>query len=465
MSDPIDPDELAALAPPTVIPLPPPEGLEEDHPGASFKSHVGFKLSASMFLHHFTLGSWIVTLGSYIKANSGTSRTALFSAGFVGVIYGAGPLGGMVSPFISGLLADRFFATERIMAVLQLGAAAALVTALAAESQTVFYLAVVVHFVFFWPSFSLATSLSFHHLAHPQRHFPLVRACGTGGWIAAGVFVGWLWPLMTGDVIETKPTPMKIAVVSALITAAFCLWLPHTPPTRRDGDRTVESRGDMWRLLRQGPFIVLLALAALAHMPSQFYYAYSNVYLNWMGVTSAAAKMTMGQVVEVVSMILLPAVLLRVSVKWSIVAGLGVWSVRFWLLAAAADAMVGRFVLVYGAILLHGVAFTLVTISLQLEVDRSAGRRRRATAQGLLSVAMQGIGCFFGAELAGLAGARLLPAELSAAAGEGWHVFWTLPAWGAAAVALIAAVTLPRDNEHLSRGGDGNNLFSERNYL
>lgn len=445
MSDTPHPDELAALAPPASIPIPPPAGIEEDHRGAPFKSLVGFKLSASMFLHHFTLGSWIVTLGSFVKANSGTSGAAMFSAGFVGVIYGAGPLGGMVSPFISGLLADRFFATERIMAVLQLGAAAALCGALAAETQTTFYLAVLAHFVCFLPSFALATSLSFHHLEHPQRHFPLVRACGTAGWIAGGVFVGWLWPLATGNVIETEPTPMKIAVVAGLVTAAFCLWLPHTPPTRHAAGGAGESRGEIWALLRQRPFILLLALAALAHMPSQFYYAYCNVFLNWMGVTSAAAKMSLGQVVEVVAMIFLPAVLLRVSVKWSIVAGLGVWSLRFWMLAAAAQPTAGRYAIVFGAILLHGIAFTLVTISLQLEVDRFAGRRRRATAQGLLSVAMQGVGCFLGAELAGMAGAHWLPAELESAASGGWHAFWILPAWGALAVMFLAAIGLPKD--------------------
>jgi hypothetical protein len=333
------------------------------------------------------------------------------------------------------------------MAVLQLGSAATLCAAIAADSQTTFYLAVLAHFVCFLPSFALATSLSFHHLEHPQRHFPLVRACGTAGWVAAGVFVGWLWPLMTGNVIESKATPMKIAVASALATAAFCLWLPHTPPTRHgDAEGTGAPRSDIWELLGQRPFVLILALAALAHMPSQFYYAYCNVFLNWMGVTSAAAKMTMGQVVEVATMILLPAVLLRVSIKWSIVAGLAVWSLRFWMLAAAADATVGRYALVYGAILLHGVAFTLVTISLQMEVDRIAGRRRRATAQGLLSVAMQGVGCFLGAELAGMAGARWLPAELSAASGSGWNTFWALPAWGAAAVMIIAAGLLPRDS-------------------
>lgn len=445
MSDTPDPDELAAFAPTAPIPIPPPAGFDDDHRGAPFKSAIGFKLSASMFLHHFTLGSWFVTLGSYVKANSGTSGAAIFSAGFVGVIYGAGPLGGMVSPFISGLLADRFFATERIMAVLQVGCAATLCAAIAADSQTTFYLSLLAHFVCFLPSFALATSLCFHHLDHPPKNFPLVRACGTGGWIAGGVFVGWLWPLVTGQVIETESTPMKIAVVSALVTAAFCLWLPHTPPTRHDADGVGAPRGDVWMLLRQRPFILLLALAAFAHMPSQFYYAYCNVFLNWMGVTSAAAKMSLGQVVEIFAMILLPAVLLRVSVKWSIVAGLAIWSLRFWLLSAAAEPSSSRYAIVYGAILLHGIAFTLVSISLQLEVDRFAGRRRRATAQGLLSVATQGLGCFMGAELAGMAGARWLPAELEVATSGGWQVFWTAPAWGAAAVMLLAAVALPKD--------------------
>jgi nucleoside transporter len=448
MSDEPEPSELlATLATPSLPPAAPPPP-EPPHAGAALASLTGAKLALAMFLHHFSQGSWVVTLGSYVKANTGSNGAGLFAAGFVGIIYGAGPLGGMVSPFLTGVLADRFFATERLMAALSLLGALALYFAWNAHSQAAFYASVLAYFLCYLPSFALCTSMCMHHLRKPAREFPVVRACGTMGWIAGGVFVGWLWPLVTGQKIESTIVPLQIGMVGQVVTAAFCLWLPHTPPAngmRATAAKTWDNSQTL-DLVRQPLFIALMALAVLAHIPSQFYYAYSNVFLNWTGMEFAAAKMTLGQVVEVCCMLLLPLLLARISIKSLILVGLGGWLARFVMLAIAAyPSTRGRMDLVYAAIMLHGVAFTFVTISLQLEVDRCAGHQRRATAQGLLSVAMQGFGCFLGAELAGLAGARILPTDIAIAPPQAWSTFWLLPAGGAAVVFLLAAVLLPRD--------------------
>jgi hypothetical protein len=185
----------------------------------------------------------------------------------------------------------------------------------------------------------------------------------------------------------------------------------------------------------------------LAHIPSQFYYAYGNVFFNWVGMASPAAKMTLGQGVEVLCMFVLPAVLLRLSIGASIAVGMATWTVRFALLTAGSDASSLQNAMLYAAIMLHGAAFTLVTISLQLDVDRCAGRRRRATAQGLLSVATLGIGSFLGALTAGVAGARWLPEEIGQATSAGWRQFWLAPGIASAAIMVIALIALPRDKD------------------
>jgi nucleoside transporter len=400
-----------------------------------------------MFLHHFALGSWVVTLGSYVKANTGTAGQGMFAAGFVGVVYGAGPLGGMVSPFLTGLLADRYFATERMMAGLSLVCAGALYFAANAQSQAAFYIALIGYYLCYLPSFALCTSMAMHHLSQPTRDFPAVRACGTMGWVAGGVFVGWFWPSVVGQQIEATVVPLQIGMYGQLATAAFCLWLPHTPPAgKRAADAPGLSGSETRGLIRQPLFIALMILAVLAHIPSQFYYAYSNVYFNWIGMEYAAAKMTLGQMIEVLCMLVLPLLLARISIKSLILIGLTAWVIRFAIMGVAADPSAwGRQGQLYAAILLHGVAFTFVTISLQLEVDRCAGHKRRATAQGLLSVAIQGFGCFLGAELAGATGARLLPVDISGSAPAAWQMFWTVPACGAATVWLLTLLLLPRD--------------------
>lgn len=438
-----DPEALVAVATPEPVAGVAPALEDAVHPGVGLRSLVAAKLALAMFLHHFSLGAWIVTLGNYVQAHSG--EAGMFSAGFVGIAYSAGPLGGMVAPFVTGLLADHLFATERIMCVLHLCGAAALACAVSADSQAGFYVALIAYFVCFIPSFALVSSMTLHHLADPARDFPIVRAFSTMGWIAGGVFVGWLWPQATGEVIEATAVPMTIAMVGGVVTAAFCLLLPHTPPANR---RPAASTGgislkDTLDLVWRPRFLVLIAIAVLAHAPSQFYYAYGNVYLNWVGMTHPAAKLTLGQVTEVAMMFMLPLVLLRISVKASIVVGMLVWSLRFWMLSAAAGSTgAAQTALLYTAVITHGVAFTLTSIALQLEVDMCAGRKRRATAQGLLAVAMSGMGCFLGAQMAGLAGARLLPAEVHGATAAGWTQFWAIPAWGSAAVVLFTALFL-----------------------
>lgn len=470
---------LASLAPeppietPLVLLEPLPPRMQEG--GAELASLVGFKLAGTLFLHHVCIGSWFVTLGNYVSANSGRRGSGMFAAGFVGVAYGAGPLGAMISPFLTGLLADRHFSAERLMAVLNLLCAAALWGAIQAPSEFAFYLAVFAYFLCFHPSASLATSMALHHLRRPERDFPVVRAGGTAGWIAAGVLIGWVWPTVTAwltkseQSIEATATPMKIAFVASLANAAFSLILPHTPPPSgktKTGPAAGGPRGELWHLLHDGRFAALMILAVSAHIPSQFYYAYSNVYFNWTGMTAAAAKMTLGQVVEVGVMLLLPILFVRVSVKSAIVFGLGVWSLRFLMLAGAvAPTGAGRQALLYAAILLHGVAFTLVTISLQLDVDRCAGRHRRATAQGLFSVAVQGFGCFVGSQLAGAAGARFLPIDIRVATIQGWQTFWLLPALGSAAVLGIALLVLPKEvvpDEDLTLPRDDTNSRNSR---
>jgi MFS family permease len=443
---PDDPEVLLTVPPPEQVPAQAAVADELPHEGVDLRSRVGAKLATAMFLHHFSLGAWIVTLSSYINANSGAAGLGIFTAGFVGTVYGAGPLGGMISPFLTGLLADHFIATERLMAILNVGAAAALYAAIMADSQWEFYVAVLAYHVCFIPSFALATSMALHHLKRPERDFPIIRACSTSGWVAAGVFVGWVWPAATGQFIEATSVPLKIAMVGQLVTAAFCLVLPHTPPANKKGATGGFSLAATLDLIGQKTFLLLLALAALSHMPPQFYYSYLNVYLNtWIDMESAAAKMALGQVVEVACMILLPAVLLRISVKASILVGLAAWTVRFVILSGTATPTLwGRDAWIYAAIALHGIAFTLVTISLQLDVDRCAGRKRRATAQGLLAVAMSGVGSFLGAELAGNAGAHWLPEELQHATAAGWRSFWLVPACLMGGVFLLAALCLPQ---------------------
>lgn len=449
------------LTPPTDIGEPGVAGESFAHGGqAALRSWVGAKLAGGMFLHHFAIGAWSVTLASYVKAHTGDSPDSMFAPGFVGMIYGAGPLGGLFSPSITGVLADRYFSSERLMAVLHILGAIATVFMLRADTSTELFVAVLMFYVFYLPAFTLMVSMSLHQFKEPDRSFPVVRACGTAGWVAAGVFVGWLWPLLTGASIEATQTPIKIGLVTELITAVYCLFLPHTPPPHAagkplgaaDAPRARLGLHEIGELLRRKPFVTLLAIAVISHILPQFYYSYANVFLNWSGVKYAAAKMAWGQVSEIVCILLLPLMLRRFGVRKTILLGLTTWLVRYLLLWASAEpAGPWSPTMQMTAVSLHGLAFAFVYVSMQLAADRYAGRRLRATGQGLAMMAIQGFGYFSGAQAAGLAGRSYLPPELDHATPDNWRQFWGIPAVGSAFVLMAAAIFLPRDQVSKSK--------------
>jgi MFS family permease len=418
-------------------------GLPEDRGGfgqAKLRSAIGLRLAIGMFLQHFSVGTWSVTLASYVKANSGDAGAAIFSAGFVGIVYSAGPLGGMVTPFLTGILADRYFSSERLMAVLHLLAAGCMFLAFKAGSAWQLYCALLFFYVFYLPTFTLITSMTMHHFADPHRRYPAVRAMGTVGWIFAGLFVGGLWPIVTGHSIEATAIPLALGAVVELVNACYSATLPHTPPNL--GEAPGESKfghAAVRELLGNPSFLALLVVAVLSHSLPQFYYAYCNVFMNWAKVDYAAAKMTAGQVVEVLCMVGLPVLLRWRNPRGLMLVGLAVWAVRYFLLAYSAawggSGALGSMAL---AVVLHGASFALTNLTLQLEADRIAGRRLRATAQGLAIISTQ-IGYFLGAQAAGLASVVCLPAELGSIGAGDWRQFWLVPAVGMTFATLVSA--------------------------
>ena len=173
-----------------------------------------FKLSIMMFLQYFVWGCWWVTLGTFLASAVDAGGGRLFSDEFIGRAYGTSAVAAIVAPFFVGLIADQYFATERILSVLHLAGAACLFAALYAETAFQLYALLLLHFLCYMPTLALSNSLSFHHLSDPRQQFPGIRVLGTIGWIVAGIVVGWLWPRMMGSPIEATTIPIRIAAVA-----------------------------------------------------------------------------------------------------------------------------------------------------------------------------------------------------------------------------------------------------------
>ncbi len=390
------------------------------------------KLSVMMFLEFFIWGAWYVTLGTWLGATLG------FSGEQIGITYGTTAVAAMISPFFVGMIADRFFATQRLLALLHALGAAALFYA---STQTTFgplYAVILIYTLFYMPTLALTNSLSFRQMQDPGLEFPRVRVLGTIGWIVAGLVVGTLK-------VEATATPVRLAAAGSLVLALFCLALPHTPPqkTGRVGLRDVLGL-DALRLLKERSFAVLVLGSFLVCIPLQFYYAFANPFFNELGVTNAAGKMTLGQMSELVFMLLMPWFFRRLGVKYMLLVGMAAWVTRY-LLFAYGNNMALVWML-YGGIVLHGICYDFFFVTGQIYVDQKAPPDVRAAAQGFITFVTYGVGMLIGSWLSG----RIVDwyaTTVGTTVAHDWHQIWLVPAAGAAAVLILFALFFRVDKQ------------------
>jgi nucleoside transporter len=377
------------------------------------------KLSTLMFLQYFVWGAWYVTMGTWL------AETLKFSGGQIGLAYGTTALAAMISPFFVGMIADRFFATERILAVLHLVGAVALFLASTQTSFGALYGVLLVYTLCYMPTLALSNSLSFHHMADPGREFPGVRVLGTIGWIVAGLTIGTLG-------LEATALPMRMAAAASVLLGAFSLALPHTPPKRLGHRPTLRDvlGLDALKLLQDRSFAVFVLGSFLVCIPLQFYYAFTNPFLNEIGVVNAAGKMTLGQMSEIGFMLVMPWFFRRLGVKYMLLVGMAAWTARYVLFALGDN---GALVwMLYGGILLHGICYDFFFVTGQIYVDTKAPDDLRAAAQGFIAFVTLGVGMFIGSWLSGLVVDAYSVA--GAAAQHDWRSIWLVPAAGAAGV-------------------------------
>lgn len=388
------------------------------------------KLSVMMFLQYFIWGAWFVTLGTYL------SSTLQLTGVQVGAAYGAMAIGAIVAPFFVGMIADRFFATQKILALLHLVGAAVLFWASNETGFGTLYPLLIVYAVCYAPTLSLTNSLAFDNLTEQAREFPLVRVLGTIGWIVASVVVGQLG-------LEATAVPMQIAAGASVALGLFSFVLPHTPPHAAGKPLNVRDilGLDALALMKDRSFATFVAGSFLLCIPLQFYYTWTNPFLNEIGLAAPASKMALGQMSEILFMLALPALLLRFGSKIILLLGMAAWGARYLLFAHGNTG--GHLWMLYVGILLHGICYDFFFVTGQIYVDQRAGLKVRAAAQGFLTLITQGVGYFIGS----IASGWVVQQYTLPAGGHDWTVIWLRPAVGAAAILIVFALLFRGDDE------------------
>lgn len=392
------------------------------------------RLAAMMFLEYFIWGAWYVTLSTYLE------RGLHLSGSQIGLAAGSTAVGAMVAPFFVGLVADRFFDTRVVLAALHgLGA----IVLFAAAQQRVFggvYALLLVYALLYMPTLALTNSLAFRQMRDPKTEFGPIRVLGTAGWIVAGLLVGSLG-------LESTAHPMEIAAAVSLVMALYCFTLPATPPLAREPGAV--GKGGLFPrealgILRERPVAVFALASFLICIPLQFYYAFTNLFLNETGVHNAAGKMTGGQFSELGCMLLIPWFFRRLGVKGMLLAGMTAWVVRYALFAFGG--VDGRVWMLWLGILLHGICYDFFFVTGQIYIDRKASVALRAAAQGLITFITYGVGMFVGSWASGAVVEHYTLPGQSGASGHAWTPIWLIAA-GASVLALVLFALLFRDRE------------------
>jgi nucleoside transporter len=385
-------------------------------------SGVRARLSVMMFLQYFVWGAWFVTMGTYL------GTTLKFSGTQVATAYGATAIAAIVSPFFLGMVADRFFPTEKILAILHILGAAVLFLASRATDFSSFYPLVILYALAYMPTLALTNSISFDNIPDAARDFPKIRVLGTIGWIVAGIIVGRMG-------VEATALPLKIAAAGSLVLGLFCFVLPHTPP--HAAGKAFSARDvlglDALSLMRDRSFATFIIGSFLLCIPLQFYYTFTNLYLNETGMKEAATKMTIGQGSELFFMLLLPWFLVKFGVKKILLIGMAAWALRYFLFAHGNPASLAW--MLYIGIALHGICYDFFFVTGQIYVDQQASVKIRAAAQGFLAVVTQGAGLLVGSWLSG----KVVDSYVTSA-GHDWTAIWQVPAVFALVILVIFAI-------------------------
>ena len=392
-------------------------------------TRLKLQLSVFMFLQYATWGAWFPSMGAYL------SKTLGFSGAQIGAAYSAFAIGAMISPIFVGLIADRFFASEKVLAVLGVLGAGLLVTTATLREFETFYPALIIYCSSFVPTLALGNSLALTHLPDIKKSFPHVKILSAVGWIAGSV---------TLSLLEGERTNLQFYLAGgiSLLFAGFCLTLPHTPPQKSKQRFTLrDALGfDAFSMLKRPSFAVFIICIFLISIPLKAYFVMTAIYLTELQWTNVAGKMALAQVSDIVALFLMPIMLARLGYKKAILLGVCAWIVRFSLFAFSAGSATLQTPLIYTAILLHGICYDFLYIAAQLYVNAEATDRNRAAAQGMIAFILWGISSLVGTLLAGRLLAIYKLAEPSGTLTYEWQSAWLIPALIATTVMIIFAL-------------------------
>jgi len=402
-----------------------------------------------MFLQFFLWGAWFVTLGPFMGSMG-------FEPSDIGNAYTTAPIAAIIAPLFLGMVADRFFSSEKVMGALHLLGGVFLLAAPAAASSGnawLFIGVLLAHMLCYMPTLGLSNTIAFHAITNPEKQFPLIRVWGTIGWIVAGFAVGLLAAklastdgLSDADAESARasvPVFFYVAGGSGVALGLLSFFLPHTPAPARGKTFSlgVALGADALKLMKDRSFAVFIICSTLLCIPLAAYYQQAATFATDAGVANVPIKMTFGQMSEIAFMLVMPLMFARLGVKWMLTIGMLAWVLRYGLFAGAWSEGGEHVVwMILGGIILHGICYDFFFVTGQIYTEQAAPKHTRAQAQGFLVLVTQGIGMLIGNQVFG----RLVAGFTDEDGTTAWQQVWIAPAAFAALVLVVFFVLFRR---------------------
>ena len=389
-----------------------------------------------MFLEFFIWGGWFVTMGTFLSQSFNATGLQLANA------YETQSIGAIIAPFIIGLIADRYFSAQKILGFLHLIGAFLLYMAGSSNEFSSFYPFVLFYMILYMPTLALVNSVAFRQMSDPSKEFPPIRVFGTVGWIIAGLVIGFLgW-----ESESLLAYTFYLTASASAILGVFSFTLPSTPPTADKGDFSIKKilGLDALSLLKDKNYLIFFISSILICIPLAFYYQHANQFLNELGMSRAAAVMSLGQISEALFILLLPIFLKRYGIKITLIIGMLAWAIRY-ILFAYGDVGEKSWMLILGVIL-HGICYDFFFVSGQIYTDNKAGEQFKSSAQGLITLATYGLGMLIGFRSAGYITDQYVVGE-----GHDWTQIWMIPSGFAILVLIFFVLTFKNEKIELKQ--------------
>jgi len=333
------------------------------------------KLSLMMFFQYMIFAVWWVPLAAYLTnmGVEGVQKSLVLSSMAIGC---------MASPII-GMVADRFFAGEKVLATLNLFSSAMLLLAGLTSNPNWLFLFLLLAMLFYMPTWGLTSSIA---MAHAQPDTP---SSGAG---------------------------KKTSVTDAL------------------GLRTV-------RLMKDRNFAVFIILSFLSMIPFSMYWSYCSEFLLDRKFEYISITMNLGQLAELLFMVTVPFAIRKVGLRNTLIIGLTALLIRYVVFYTGSITDMPVFFLI--GILVHGIIFGFFYLGGQIYIDQKAPAELKAQAQGFIFFVTFGLGLLVGNFISG----QVIEHFSVTGKTYDWNSIWAVTSFASLALLLAFILLFRKENQ------------------